>query len=134
MTPQQIEQALRDRFGTAVTAEPQRWQVEVGRFNLAVIADAESDRLRVMIAVAAVDNDDPRTFRRLLEANFVASLDARYAISDTVLWALFVSPLSVLTPHQLDFAISQVIELARTTGTEYTANPTALGGGFAQMH
>jgi hypothetical protein len=133
MTPQQIEQALRDRFG-AVVGDEQRWQVEIGRNTLAVIADAQSDRLRAMIAVAAVDQNDPRTFRRLLEANFAAALDARYAIFNGVLWALFVSPLSVLTAHQLDFAISQVIELTRTTGTEYTASPTPLGGGFAQMH
>lgn len=133
MTPQQIEQALRLRFDN-LKANGERFQARCGDHDLIVVADGETDRLRIMVPVAAVDRDDGFTFRRLLEANFSSALDARYAIFNGVLWALYLAPLSSLTTHQVDCAVTQVLELARSTGTGYTANPALVGTAFAQLH
>ncbi len=133
MTPHQIEQTLRLRFDN-LKATGERFQTRCGDHDLIVVADGDTDRLRIMMPVAAVDRDDAMTFRRLLEANFSSALDARYAIFNGVLWALYLAPLSSLTTHQVDCAVTQVIELARSTGTCYTANPALVGAGFTQLH
>lgn len=133
MTPHQIEENLRLRFDD-LKSTGERFQTRCGEHDLIVVADGESDRLRIMVPVAAIDRDDAMTFRRLLEANFSSALDARYAIFNGVLWTLYLAPLSSLTTHQVDCAVTQVIELARSTGSAYTANPALIGTAFNQLH
>ena len=55
-----------------------------------------------------------------MKANFHTALDARYAISDGILWAAFIHPLKELTTEQVKSAITQVYSCARTFGTHYS--------------
>jgi hypothetical protein len=133
MTTDQIDKLLRARFNQVETGEDQ-WKIQLDGFEVVVIADGDSDRLRVMVPVAAVDRSDSETFRVLLEANFLTTLDARYAIYNGVLWALFLAPLGAIPEHIVDAAITQVVELARTTGSSYSSSPVALGARPYQIH
>ena len=56
-----------------------------------------------------------------MEANFHSALDARYAISDGILWAAFIHPLQELTKDQVISAISQVYSTVQTFGTYYSS-------------
>jgi len=133
MTTDQIDKLLRARFAEVETVEDQ-WKLQIGGFEVVVIADGESDRLRVMVPVAAVDRPDSETFRVLLEANFLTTLDARYAIFNNILWAVFLAPLGAVHEHMVDAAITQVVELARTTGSSYSSSAVALGARPYQIH
>ncbi len=134
MTPQQIDQLLRQRYPTIEAHEGERWQVQTGGQRLVVLSDAETDRVRVLVPVAQVDEPDPGTLLRLLEANFADTLDARYAVFNGVLWAVFVAPLGGLDEHAFEQALGQVLELAQSTGTSYSASPSGLGRGFFHLH
>jgi hypothetical protein len=134
MTLEQINLVLRSRYADLRKNGEARWQVTINGFKLMVAADRESDRVRIMIPVAQVDQPDSAVFRRLLEANFSSALDARYAIHGDILWAVYVAPMAALPEHLLDAALNQVLELARTTGTSYTASPPNLGLGQGILH
>ena len=133
MTPDQVEALLQSRFDR-VDLVGDRFEVSVGRLRLVVMAHEDTDRLRVMVPVAAVDHPDATTFRRLLEANFITTLDARYAVYSDVLWALFLAPLSAVTEHLLDAAVTEVLQLARNTGTSYCAWPSGMTASFSAVH
>ena len=133
MTPEQVVTMLRARFENVNTVQD-RWEVNVGRFRLIVMAHEDTDRLRVMVPIAAVDKHDNDAFKRLLEANFITTLDARYAIYSEVLWALFLGPLSATNDHVFDTACTEVLQLARNTGSSYCAWPAGMSAGFSQLH
>ena len=59
--------------------------------------------------------------RKSLEANFHSALDVKYAISDDVMWSIFVHPLRELTENQLINALSQVYQAAETFGTSFSS-------------
>ncbi len=48
-------------------------------------------------------------------------LDAKYAISDEILWAVFIHPLKELSDKQISSAIKQVYSSAITFGTSYSS-------------
>ena len=133
MTTDQIEILLKTRFDKTELVND-RWEVSVGMLRLVVMAHHDTDRLRIMVPVAAVDHPDPQTFQRLLEANFITALDARYAIYSDVLWAIFLGPLSEVSEHLFDTAITEVLQLAANTGSSYCAWPSGMTASFAQLH
>jgi len=58
--------------------------------------------------------------RILLQANFGQTLDARYAIKEGMLYAVFLHPLSTLEPRQIESALAQVANLVRNYGTSFS--------------
>ena len=133
MTIDDMEDLFKARFDRVEQVED-RWEVSVGRHRLIVMAHEDTDRLRIMVPVAAVDHPDVQTFQRLLEANFITTLDARYAIYSNVLWSVFLAPLSGVSEHLFDTAITEVLQLAGNTGTSYCAWPSGMTASFSQLH
>ena len=58
---------------------------------------------------------------KLMEANFHSALDVKYAISDDILWSVFIHPLKELNKDEVLSAINQVYEAAVTYGTTYNS-------------
>ncbi len=108
---------------------PGSWRGAVEDMMLYVITDEMHDRMRIMIPVAPIESDDHRMLWSLLNANFDRALDAKYAIHDDMVWSTFLHRLSWLTVAALDDALSQVIMLARNTGTTYASSELFFGGG-----
>ena len=59
--------------------------------------------------------------RILLQANFGNTLDARYALREGMLYAVYLHPLSSLTLRDLEAALGQVASLVRNFGTSFSA-------------
>ncbi|MFC6587126.1 hypothetical protein ACFQDZ_07775 [Sulfitobacter pacificus] len=51
-----------------------------------VIADAGADRMRAMVPIASAEGLEKADLLRLMQANFDAALDARYAVANGRLW------------------------------------------------
>lgn len=85
------------------------------------------DRMRITAPVANGAEMDAAELRRLLQANFTGALDARYALSDGVVWSLFVHSLSGLTDAELESGLAQVATLKRTHGSTLTSTELAFG-------
>ncbi|NNK17303.1 MAG: hypothetical protein HKP51_10420 [Sulfitobacter sp.] len=94
-----------------------------------VIADARADRMRAMVPIASADGLKEADLMRLMQANFDAALDARYAVAHGKLWGVFIHPLSPLGKDEFLSGLVQTITVARTYGTGYTGGGAVFGGG-----
>ncbi len=63
-----------------------------------------------------------------LVANFHTTLDVKYAVSDEILWAVFIHPLKELSEQQLRDAISQVCHADLTFGTTFSSTDQVFPG------
>lgn len=94
-----------------------------------VIADPRADRMRAMVPIASAEGLSEADLLRLMQANFDAALDARYAVANGRLWGVFIHPLSPLEKDQFLSGLVQTITVARTYGTGYTSGGAVFGGG-----
>lgn len=94
-----------------------------------VISDTRADRMRAMVPIASVEGLDKADLLRLMQANFDAALDARYAVAHGRLWGVFIHPLSPLEKDQFLSGLVQVLTVAKTYGTGYTGGAAIFGGG-----
>jgi len=94
-----------------------------------VVADPTNDRMRAMIPIRSVDEITPDEMYRMMQANFDSALDARYAIAQGRLMAVFIHPLGPLEKNQFLSGLGQVVNLALTYGSAYTGGALTFGGG-----
>lgn len=94
-----------------------------------VVADPVNDRMRAMIPIRSVDEITPDEMYRMMQANFDSALDARYAVAQGRLMAVFIHPLRPLEKNQFLSGLGQVVNLALTYGSAYTGGALTFGGG-----
>ncbi|MEM6939407.1 MAG: hypothetical protein AAF943_09570 [Pseudomonadota bacterium] len=94
-----------------------------------VIADPRADRMRAMVPIASAQGLGEADYLRMMQANFDAALDARYAIANGRLWGVFIHPLSPLEKDQFLSGLVQTVTVAKTYGTGYTGGGAIFGGG-----
>lgn len=104
-------------------------QFKVGGRDLILVGDEHAGRMRIMSPVVRVDALDQATMKRMLQADFDAVLDARYAIGNGIVWSVFIHPLPPLDKAQFANAVEQVYVAAATFGSAYTSGALIYGGG-----
>lgn len=98
---------------------PGVWHVSIEGIILMTIAD--QDRIRIIAPIFSLEqlDGDPAVqhalLRRLLQANFDQSADARYAIFDGIVFATITSPRTILHEKDLDRFVTQVVNLHKNT-------------------
>lgn len=102
-------------------------EYEMDSIRIYLITDVASDRMRFVAGVAEESSLTKEDYKLLLEANFDRALDAKYALSDGVLWSVFVHPLSDLTPYLIKNGLYQVRNLVYTYGSTYTSTGMVFG-------
>jgi hypothetical protein len=111
MTPADITPFLQEQFGPDLqTNSPDAWQVETPEFRLLVLLSADQSWLRVLVPIAPVQDVQPY-LTQLLEANFEATQEGRYALHQDILWGAFHHELVSLQPETLDAAITRLLGL-----------------------
>ncbi|MEL6188708.1 MAG: hypothetical protein AAFU79_29160, partial [Myxococcota bacterium] len=128
MTDAGLDTVLKQLDPEMVRQGPMR-QLIVEDLVLLVVSDVRADRMRIMTPVAAVGSLDGPGLERLLQANFDAVLDARYAVAQGKVWSVFIHPLSPLTVPQLASGLAQVVVAAKTYGTTYSSGALVFSGG-----
>jgi hypothetical protein len=93
-----------------------------------LISDIKHNRMRIISPVADYKKLTREHLDAALESNFHKSLDARYAVSDGVLYSAFIHPLSELSENQIKSAVQQVANLATSFGKDYTSGFLTYGG------
>ncbi|MEP5728338.1 MAG: hypothetical protein ABJL67_03075 [Sulfitobacter sp.] len=94
-----------------------------------LIADASADRMRAMVPIASAEGLSKDDLARMMQANFDATLDARYAVANGRLWGVYIHPLSPLEKDQFLSGLVQTITVAQTYGSAYTGGGAIFGGG-----
>lgn len=97
--------------------------------QVTVIADPKHNRMRAFSAFQSLDGVDGQQMYRMMQANFDAALDARYAIAKGYLISVFIHPLGELQKDQFIEGLGQVVNLVKTYGSAYTSGAMTFGGG-----
>jgi hypothetical protein len=104
-----------------------QWQMTREGLSLMVLADESHNRMRIIAPAAEAKELNPEVLMKVMEANFVAALDARYAVFKGIVWAAFIHPLDSLVERDLISGLKQVTTLVKTTGTSYSSSELHFG-------
>ena len=97
------------------------WQFFVKEVQLVSFTDSTHNRMRIISPIADSNSLDDKLIKAALVANFHTALDVKYAVSEGVLWAVFIHPLKELTEHQVRDALSQVYHANINFGTTFSS-------------
>ncbi|WP_420586360.1 hypothetical protein [Ruegeria sp.] len=129
--PMDYERLGKILFALDPDAQPQGpgFQLVVSDVPVLVITDQNADRMRAMVPIRSAEGLTAEDMRRMMQANFDTTLDARYAIANGTLWAAFIHPLSLLEKDQLISGLAQTVNIAKTYGSLYSGGAHEFGGG-----
>ena len=86
------------------------WQVKDARINLLVIVSEDHSWLRLLTPIATA-SEAQSLLPQLLEDNFDATQEVRYALSQNVLWGVYHHRLASLVTEDLETAIASLVSL-----------------------
>ncbi len=131
MNNQQLEKLIK-RISEKVEGRPGLWQFSYKDIGVYVVTDEKADRMRIMSPIADEKDLDKERLQRLMQANFDAALDARYAIAKGKLWSVFIHPLSHLSEHEFFSGLGQTLNLVATYGTTFSSGALVFRGGDSE--
>ncbi len=105
-----------------ITGGNGHWQFVIGDTQIICLTDELHNRMRFIAPIIETKKMTASEMTACLEANFHTALDIKYAISDDVLWSVFMHPLKELTENQVEDAIQQVYAGAQNFGTSYSSS------------
>ncbi len=126
MTPARAKRTVR-RVGVEVEDAGAVLQFTAGQVAMALVLDERANRMRIVAPIADAREYGADELRVLMEANYHSALDARYALSEGVVYAAFIHPLSELSELELEAAIVQVANLVITFGTAFSSTGQVFG-------
>ena len=103
-------------------------QYKVGELLLYLIVDESANRMRLMSPIIEEEKLSNEDLKILLSSNFDRALDAKYAISNGVLWSVYAHPLKELYKEQVIDSFNQVRNLVYNYGTSYSSTTVVFGG------
>ncbi|MDY6783669.1 MAG: hypothetical protein SW833_14200 [Cyanobacteriota bacterium] len=112
MTPDEISPILTALFPEAAVEKPSAdaWQVEKPPLRLLAILSEDGSWLRLLVAIAPFMEAQPY-LAQILEANFDLTQEARYAVSQQVVWGVFQHSFASLTRADFEAAIARLADL-----------------------
>jgi hypothetical protein len=126
MTQARMEQIFGDQVD-AIEGPSGAIRTIVDEVEIYLISDPTNDRMRLLARVADVNRVDPRIVNVLLQANFYRTLDARYAVSEGIVFSAYLHRLSTLSEEELISGFDQVLALAKNFGTTYSSGQLDFG-------
>ena len=97
------------------------WQFLIDSTVFICLTDQINNRMRIISPIDKVENVSKEIMMECMEANFHSALDVKYAVSDEIVWSVFIHPLKQLEKSQVIDAISQVYSASRTFGSTYSS-------------
>ena len=122
-------QVVIEQLGTIVEGRLGFWRFDFHGRELLTVTDESHNRMRIMTPVISADDLSMEDLQTILTANFGRALDAKYALSQGVLWSVFMHPLRELSEEQFVDAAEQVSNLANNYGSSYTSSDIVFGDG-----
>mgnify|MGYP006449317799 CR=1 FL=1 len=127
MTPDRLHSVIQ-RNADEVKRKANQWQFTIDDQVLICIADPNADRMRIIAPIAKVEQLTDTQLKNALVANFHTALDVKYAVSDNLIWSVYLHPLQALSESQLDGAILQTYRAAITFGDTYQSTDMVFPG------
>jgi len=95
---------------------------------LMCVHDQKANRMRIISPIIEREKIGEEELLNALVANFHSALDVKYALSDEIIWSVFIHPLKELAEHQIEDAINQVYLAAATFGGSYSSTHLVFPG------
>jgi hypothetical protein len=112
MTPEEIAGTLTKLFSSKEikAIAPGSWQVESPSFRLLVLLSEDNTWLRILLPIVPLTQAQP-FLAQFLEANFDDTQEVRYALFDSVIWAVYQHNSQTLVSEDFASAISRIVSL-----------------------
>ncbi|WP_345166935.1 hypothetical protein [Algibacter aquimarinus] len=104
------------------------WEFYIKQTPFISITDTNHNRMRIISPIADSNSLSEELIKACLVANFHTALDVKYAVSDGILWAVFIHPLKELSEDQVKDAVSQVYYANINFGTTFTSTSLSFPG------
>lgn len=127
MTNEKIQKILY-REAQDIEGQLGAWQFNYRQHQTMILTDENANRMRIMTPIIEEKDLEEEQYKIMLEANFDRALDAKYALFDGIVWAVFTHPLAELEVEQFKNAMNQVITLSETFGSTYNSTDFVFGG------
>jgi len=95
---------------------------------LVSIYDESANRMRIITPIIERENLEEDDLLNALVANFHTALDVKYALSDEIIWSVYIHPLKELSEAQVIDAIQQVYAAALTFGGSFSSTHLTFPG------
>ena len=128
MTGEHLLELVR-RVDADADVQPNGAVFSVAERDMALVFDGSADRMRLLTPVAPAGVLDEAILLRMAQANYDAVLDARYAVANGQVMAVFIHPLGSLAERDFVSGLAQTWTAAETFGTTYTSGAVVFGGG-----
>jgi len=89
--------------------------------KMLLLCDENHNRMRIISSITDYSSLAPKIKDSLMHSNFHLALDARYGVSEDVLYAAYIHPLSTLNTEDFQNALKQVYNLVSTFGKTYSS-------------
>lgn len=93
------------------------FELTIDDVSILVVTAALADRTRAMVPIRSAEGLEPEDLLRVMQANFDAALDARYAVAQGRLRGVLVHPLSPLEKDQFLSGLVQTVTVAQAYGS-----------------
>ncbi len=127
MTPSKLGTML-EKISDSIVSQKTQWRFIIKNVPFITIADSTHNRMRIMSPIVESNKLSEELKTASLMANFHTALDVKYAISDNVLWSVFIHPLKELTEDQVLDAVSQVYYAKVNFGTTFSSTSLVFPG------
>ncbi len=104
------------------------WQFFVNNTPIISITDESHNRMRIISPIREANGLNEELIQAALVANFHTALDVKYAVSEGVLWSVFIHPLRELSQHQVEDAVNQVYQANINFGTTFASTSLSFPG------
>ncbi len=121
--------AIIQKVDAEAKREGNSWQFTIAKRPMIVVSDPNADRMRIITPIANASALDAAMLERLMQANYDAALDARYALGQGLLWGVFIHPLSSLKERDFLSGLGQTVNVALSFGGSFTSGMFVYGGG-----
>lgn len=104
------------------------WQFFINEIPFMSITNEKHNRMRIISPIADANTLNEELIKAALVANFHTALDVKYAVSDGVLWSVFIHPLKELSEEQVKDAVSQVYHANINFGSSFASTSLSFPG------
>ena len=95
---------------------------------LICVFDEGANRMRIVSPIVEREKIGEEELLNALVANFHSALDVKYALSDEIIWSVYIHPLRELSENQVIEAVQQVYTAAKTFGGSYSSTNLVFPG------
>lgn len=129
MTNANLQKQVREQADVIYDVSVNYCTFKKNDIKLICVTDSVANRMRIISPISKIEDLLVEQVLASLAANFHTALDVKYAISEGVMWSVFIHPLKELSREQVENAIIQVYNANVNFGTTYQSTGLIFGGG-----